>query len=127
MTVSLVAKHLKIGKSSASRRVNTALENGWLLNKSEKTNGKSYDLHVGEPMPGDEVGLPDPSLLTDRSTVPPDLGGDIGGTFKDRELVHIASQKNGEQWTNGEARDETDDEYWNRIQAERAVRRETDN
>jgi hypothetical protein len=39
VTVSLLAKHLKIGKSSASRRVNTALENGWLVDKSEKTKG----------------------------------------------------------------------------------------
>ena len=75
VTVSLVAKHLKIGKSSASRRVNTALENGWLLDKSEKTKGKSYNLHIGEPMPDDETGLPDPDLLTGCSTVPPDSGG----------------------------------------------------
>jgi hypothetical protein len=78
VTVSLVARNLKICKSSASRRINTALDNGWLIDKSEKTKGKSYNLHVGEALPDDETGLPDPSLLTECSTVPPDSQGDRG-------------------------------------------------
>jgi len=87
VTVSLLAKHLKIGKSSASRRVNTALENGWLVDKSEKTKGKSYNLHIGEPLPGDEVGLPNPGALVECSTVPPDSGGGRGRVFEDDQLI----------------------------------------
>jgi DNA polymerase family A len=75
VTVSSIAKHLSIGKASASRRVNTALDNGWLIDKSEKTKGKSYDLYTGEPLPGDESGLPNPDILEGCSTVPPVSGG----------------------------------------------------
>ena len=87
VTVSLVGKHLDIGKASASRRVKTALENGWLIDKSEKIKGKAYDLDIGEPLPGDEVGLPDPVLLTDCSTDSPFSGGGIGGISDEAQLL----------------------------------------
>jgi hypothetical protein len=79
VTVSAVAKHLKIGKASASRRINVALECGWLVNKSEKRQGKSYNLDIGEPLPDDDTGLPKPESLHDCSTVSPESGGDRGG------------------------------------------------
>jgi hypothetical protein len=127
VTVSLVAKHLKIGKSSASRRINTALDNGWLLDKSEKAKGKSYDLHIGEPLPGDETGLPNPELLTECSTVPPDLGGDRGGVSGDLVISgqQDSTDAEGFDWANGVQHDDTDDveAQWAQIMAERAARR----
>jgi hypothetical protein len=86
-----VAKRLKIGLASASRRVHVALKNGWLVNKSEKTNGKSYDLDIGEPLPDDESGLPRPSEIDDLSTISPNSGGEGGGiVFDDEHLIGSA-------------------------------------
>jgi hypothetical protein len=93
LTVSAVAKQLRIGKASASRHVNVAIENGWLVNKSEKKQGKSYDLDIGEPLPDDDSGLPKPDSLDDCSTVSPDSGGDSGVVFDDGQLLEEPKPK----------------------------------
>jgi hypothetical protein len=87
VTITAVAKHLKAGKSTVSRRANIALENDWLVNKSEKRKGKSYDLDIGEPLPEDDTGLPSPDDLVECSTVPPVSEGGGGRVFDDGELL----------------------------------------
>ncbi len=68
-----VAKHLGINKMAASRRIATAEEGGWLVNKEagKKTNVK--DLVIGEPLPS-EVGLPTPEGLAACTIVTEDTG-----------------------------------------------------
>jgi CHC2 zinc finger len=76
-TVSDIARHLKIGKASASRRVKVAVKNGWLINQ-ETVKGRQARLEVGEPMP-ERAGLPDPKVFHPAPTVPPGVpGGDKG-------------------------------------------------
>jgi hypothetical protein len=53
-----VAGHLRIAKSSASVHVNTALQEGWLV-AANRRHGRAYELTLGEPLPSEE-GLPRP-------------------------------------------------------------------
>lgn len=62
VTVTRVATHLKISKAAASKRIQTALKGGWLVN-TETRKGHPYRLAVGEDLP-DRVGLPSPDRLT---------------------------------------------------------------
>lgn len=61
-TAGMVAAHLGIDKSAASRRINRAIARGWLVN-DEKRNGHPAQLRLGDPLPSDRPALPDPSTL----------------------------------------------------------------
>ena len=52
---------VEINKMTASRRIRTALQGGWLVN-NETRPGYPYDLQLGDPLP-DEEGLPRPKSL----------------------------------------------------------------
>jgi hypothetical protein len=60
-TVSEIARHLNIGKASASRRTRSAILNGWLINQ-ETMKGRPARLEMGEPLP-ERTGLPDPKVF----------------------------------------------------------------
>lgn len=57
-----VARHLKIDKSSAFRRVKAAISRGYLLNL-ESRRGRPYRLVLGEPLPEEQELLPHPDAL----------------------------------------------------------------
>lgn len=69
INITKIAKHLQLDKSATSRRVQAALEAGYLVNKEQKEEkGKKrkvrkYDLEIGEPMPAEQAILPAPELL----------------------------------------------------------------
>jgi hypothetical protein len=57
-----VAEHLKLDKSSASRRVAAAVKGGYLVNTEERR-GRPACLELGEPLPGEQEVLPSPAAL----------------------------------------------------------------
>jgi hypothetical protein len=59
-----VSKHLDISKPAASRRVNTAIGGGWLVN-DEPRRGRPYRLDMGAELPPDD-GIPHPDTLAAR-------------------------------------------------------------
>lgn len=61
-TATSLANRLGIDRSTASRRVKTAIKHGWVVNKETKK-GYPWDLEIGEPLPEKE-GLPHPEQLT---------------------------------------------------------------
>jgi hypothetical protein len=67
VSVSAVARALQIDRSSASRRVNVALERGFLKNL-ETVQGRPFKLVIGDPLPADEPILPDVETLLHRCT-----------------------------------------------------------
>jgi hypothetical protein len=73
ITVTRVANHLEINKMAASRRIKTAVANGWLVN-GESRRGYPADLDFGEPMPA-ATGLPHPDALCNGVT--PLTAGDV--------------------------------------------------
>lgn len=62
VSIARLAKALKLDKSVVSRRVRVAREAGYIVNLEEKK-GKPARLVVGDPLPGDELILPEPSSL----------------------------------------------------------------
>lgn len=58
-----VAKQLKLHKSAAHRRLQIAVERGYLVNQ-ELHEGRPAQLVLGHPLPDDVDALPDPSKLT---------------------------------------------------------------
>ncbi len=69
VNITKIAKYLQLDKSATSRRVQVALDAGYLVNKEQKEEkGKKrkvrkYDLEIGEPMPAEQAILPAPELL----------------------------------------------------------------
>ncbi len=61
ITIKMVADELKVDKSSASRRVNAAIEKGYLVNRADK--GRPANLTLGDPMPDDVEILPLPETV----------------------------------------------------------------
>jgi len=59
VTVTTLAAALRISKMTTSRRVDVALRNNWLINRSK---GRPFDLDLGEPLPP-EPGLPAPEVV----------------------------------------------------------------
>jgi hypothetical protein len=57
-----VAEHLKLDKSSASRRVAAAVKGGYLVTTEERR-GRPACLELGEPLPGEQEVLPSPAAL----------------------------------------------------------------
>lgn len=57
-----VATKLDIHKATATRRINKAIVEGWLINEEEKKH-RPYRLKLGDPMP-EAIGLPTPDALT---------------------------------------------------------------
>jgi hypothetical protein len=68
VTLGALAAKLGLDKSAVSRRVRTAIAEGFLINQEERK-GKPARLAVGEPMPDDAPFLPDPRILVDRCSV----------------------------------------------------------
>jgi len=62
VSVTELAKELKIHKSTADRRVTTAISKGYLKNSEDKL-GSPARIEPDEPMPGDKGVLPDPATL----------------------------------------------------------------
>ena len=62
VTVATIAVALKVDKSAAHRRVQSALKKGYLRNLEEKP-GRPARLVIGDPMPNDVVVLPDVETL----------------------------------------------------------------
>lgn len=67
VSVTDVAKGLKIHKTTALRRVRAALRAGWLVN-AEQRKGYPAKLQPGEPLP-ERAGLPNPEELEGFTTV----------------------------------------------------------
>jgi hypothetical protein len=61
VTITRVAKHLGLDKSSASRRVQAAIKSDYLYN--DALPGRPADLHKGEEMPEETLVLPTPEQL----------------------------------------------------------------
>jgi hypothetical protein len=57
-----IAKALGIDKSSASRRVRVAIEDGYLANLEER-NGRPARITLGDPLPEERPVLPPPHAL----------------------------------------------------------------
>jgi hypothetical protein len=78
-----LARHLRINKMAATRRVGAALGGKWLINR-EKTKGAPYDLVLGDPLP-EEDGLPKPADVqadfeaAQKAQAAPDTTGGPGG------------------------------------------------
>jgi len=64
VSVSDVAKKLKLDKSAASRRIRIALDRGFLRN-AETVKGRPWQLSLGEPLSDDIDVLPHPDRLRD--------------------------------------------------------------
>lgn len=62
VSVSQLARQLKLDPATASRRVRVAINRGYLQNLEEKR-GKPFKLIIGDPMPIDTKLLPDPEAL----------------------------------------------------------------
>ena len=62
VSIMQVAKHLKLDKSAASRRVAGAIERGYLTNLEDRK-GKPSRLVLADPLPDDLVILPEPTEL----------------------------------------------------------------
>lgn len=69
VTAKVVAKELRIDKSSASRRIRQALDEGYLINQEERKR-RPMKLVIGEPMPGDMEALPHPDELASCAVAP---------------------------------------------------------
>lgn len=70
--VSTVAKHLKIDRSTASRRVAEAIERGYLKNQETTKKGKQFDLILDDPLPDDIQILPTVETLRECCSVADD-------------------------------------------------------
>jgi hypothetical protein len=77
-TVTSLASKLGISRMSASRRVGSAIRNGWIIN-TESRKGYPAKLEPGEPLP-ERDGLPNPDILKDRNTVTSVTGESNGCT-----------------------------------------------
>lgn len=91
-TVAQIARHLKLDKSTVSRRVRVALDAGYLVN-DETRKGRAAQLRLGEPLPEDVEILPTAEQITEalaeamsdgnRCTVAPVLPGQKRETHVD--------------------------------------------
>lgn len=68
VSIGSVAAVLHVDKSTASRRVAVAVEDGYLENR-QTDKGKPAKLVIGDPLPDQSSLLPDPASLTDRCSV----------------------------------------------------------
>lgn len=62
VSITKIAGHLKLDKSTASRRVSVAIDGGY-LKKREDQRGISAGIMLGEPLPEDQTLLPSPEDL----------------------------------------------------------------
>jgi len=62
ISISQLANHLKLDRSTVSRRVRAAIEKGYLKNLEGRL-GRPFELVVGDPMPEDTELLPEPEKL----------------------------------------------------------------
>jgi hypothetical protein len=67
-SVTWVARHLEVDVSTASRRVKTALEKGYLQNL-EPRDGRPFKLVLGDPLPSPQTLLPTHDVLAALQTV----------------------------------------------------------
>jgi hypothetical protein len=82
--VTLLAKRLKIGKSTCSERVTKALAGGWLVN-DETRPGWPSKLHLGEPLPDPPHALPAAEAVERRALA---LSLELAETLA-REAAHV--------------------------------------
>jgi hypothetical protein len=68
VSVNAIAKALRLDKASASRRLRSAADRGYLVNL-EGRRGRAAKWRTGEPMPDDLVILPEPDALEEPCTV----------------------------------------------------------
>ena len=68
VSITALARQLKIDKSSAQRRVQVGITRGYLTNLEDRR-GKPARIIPGEPLPEHTDILPDPAALADRCTV----------------------------------------------------------
>ena len=66
VTLRQVAEKLDIDKSSASRRVRVAIEDGYLINHEDKK-GKPAKLGLGDALPAEKTVLPRPADLAEKT------------------------------------------------------------
>ena len=69
-----IAKHLKINKSTALRRLRVAIKEGWLIN-TETRKGYPASLKLGDPLP-ERIGLPTPERLQGSEAVAEKVPGE---------------------------------------------------
>ena len=105
VSVSEVAKELKLDKSAASRRVKVALDRGFLKNL-ETVKGRPYKLVVGDDLPKSIDILPEPEALVDRCTVAPENEGinatpASNRTEHHRDPVQVPAVHASENWEEG--------------------------
>jgi hypothetical protein len=62
VSVTEIAKHLRLDKATASRRVNVATSKGFLINREERR-GRPARIALGEPLPGEVEILPPAAAL----------------------------------------------------------------
>jgi hypothetical protein len=70
VSVTSLAKELKLDKSSASRRAKDTIARGYLKNMEDKK-GRPARLVIGDPLPDDAEVLPTVEMLRDRCSVAP--------------------------------------------------------
>ncbi len=95
VSIGMVAKALCLDKSTASRRVAVAVEEGYLENR-EMGRGKPAKLVIGDPLPDAMALLPNPADLIDRCSdaaskegmAPPLSGADLSGKPTDARAVY---------------------------------------
>jgi hypothetical protein len=61
LTHSVVARRLRVDRSTAQRNAEKAIKNGWLINKETRPNHRA-DLALGEPL-AEPTGLPEPEAV----------------------------------------------------------------
>ena len=84
--VSTVARHLKIDRSSASRRIAVAIERGHLKNLETTKKGKQYDLVVDDPLPDDVQILPTAEALAECCSV---ARSSRNGSYLDQAAAYV--------------------------------------
>ena len=74
VSLTALAKQLKLDKSAVHHRVRKAIERGFLCNREEKK-GKPAQIALLDPLPGEEEILPSPDRLRECCSVEVEIGG----------------------------------------------------
>jgi len=91
ITATTLAARLDVDRTTAYRRVNTAINRGWIVNRETKK-GQPWDLKLGEPLP-ETQGLPAPEMLKACCTVAPCCeGASEGATPQSVGIINDISE-----------------------------------
>jgi len=99
-TVSQLAKHLHLDKSTTSRRVSVALEGGYLVNDETRKHHASQ-LRVGDPLPEDQEVLPSSEKLLDAIAKCCSVASDPEGVERHVSLAADAKEEKRGAGVNG--------------------------